>query len=372
MQQLDEFTHFVYGAILDAEKWKVALGKLAQMAEAPRAALVDSDLAASVTYRQVYHGMGEAENQVYLTEYAAIDPRLPMVLGHNKLTWLSDYDAFDEAFRSKERIYSEFLVPGGVGESIVATFAREGSRIGTALLARNFTQPKVPPAIRQDLDLAMPHLDRAVKLARKFESLTSEMILSHTVLDALAEPLACLLANGAVHRANAAFDSTLRTGRIVSINKGVLNVRDKALQSRLYAAIRECCRIAEGGVAASPSQQLTLRIDITNGPPAFITVAPLAAAHFRSWAGRRCALLRIDQSGCTPDPAEVAAALTLSLAEARLVCTLCGGGTLADAARKLDISINTAKTQLASVFSKTNTSRQSELIGLVSTLPRQA
>lgn len=369
MQQLDEFTHDIYSAILDAGKWQVALGKLANMAEAPRAALLDSDLAASVTYRQVYYGMGEAENQVYLTEYAAIDPRMPVGLGHNKLTWISDYDTFDEAFRRKERIYTEFLVPRGVGESIYGMFSREGARIGSALLARSTNQPKAPQAIREALDLAMPHLDRAVKISRRFEALSSEIVLGNNLLDALGEPLACVLANGKLHRTNKAFDDLLRHSHLMSDKGHGLKLRDAFLQTRFLDAIQECCRIAEGGPSRSPGLQLTIRIDHPKEAPAFITVAPLAAAHFRSWAGRPCALVRVDQPSAPPAPAKIEEALGLSAAEARLVAALCAGGTLADAAHRLGISPNTAKTQLASAFSKTGTSRQGELIALVAALP---
>ena len=63
-------------------------------------------------------------------------------------------------------------------------------------------------------------------------------------------------------------------------------------------------------------------------------------------------------------------ALDLSRAEARLVSELCSGGTLASAAKRIGISLNTAKTELASVFSKTGTSRRSDLMMLVAALPK--
>jgi DNA-binding CsgD family transcriptional regulator len=80
-------------------------------------------------------------------------------------------------------------------------------------------------------------------------------------------------------------------------------------------------------------------------------------------------LVRVDQQGGERAPRTLEEALDLSAAEARLVSALSGGGTLVEAAEKLGISPNTAKTQLASAFSKTGTTRQSELISLVSALP---
>lgn len=365
----DEFVHAIYGAVMDAGQWKVALAKLATLAEAPRAALMDSDFASSVAYREVLFGMDESDNNRYLQEFAAIDPRIPVALGHHKLSWLSDLDLFDETFRKNDRIYREFLVPGGVGESLFTTFSREGSRVGTALLARGSLQSKAPQPVRDALDNVMPHLDRAVRISRRFEAMAAEVVLSHYVLDALPEPLACVLGDGRLHRANLAFEKMLREGGLIANRANMLSVRDARLQARFLSAVGECCRIAAGNTGVNGGVQLTLRIDRPKRPPAFITIAPLAAAHLKSWAGRACALVRIDGPAGERNPQRIEEAMNLSAAEARLVSALCNGGTLVEAAEKLGISTNTAKTQLASVFSKTGTTRQSELVALISTLP---
>jgi DNA-binding CsgD family transcriptional regulator len=365
----DEFVHAIYGAVMDAGQWKVALAKLAMLAEAPRAALMDSDFAASVAYREVLYGMDESDNHRYLRDFAAIDPRIPVALGHHKLSWLSDHDLFDETFRSTDRIYREFLVPGGVGESLFTTFSREGSRVGTALLARSAMQSKAPQPVRDALDGVMPHLDRAVRISRRFEAMATEVVMNHYVLDAMPEPLACVLADGRLHRANLAFEKMLREGGLITNRGDMLSLRDPRQQARFLCAIGDSCRIATGDTGIPGGVQLTLRIDRPNKPPAFVTIAPLAAAHLKSWAGRACALVRIDQPARERNPQRIEEAMNLSAAEARLVSALCNGGTLVEAAEKLGISTNTAKTQLASVFSKTGTTRQSELVALISTLP---
>jgi DNA-binding CsgD family transcriptional regulator len=59
----------------------------------------------------------------------------------------------------------------------------------------------------------------------------------------------------------------------------------------------------------------------------------------------------------------------LTPAEARLACALLAGGTLKDAATRIGISPNTAKTQLQVVFQKTRTGRQQELVSLLRSIP---
>jgi DNA-binding CsgD family transcriptional regulator len=55
----------------------------------------------------------------------------------------------------------------------------------------------------------------------------------------------------------------------------------------------------------------------------------------------------------------------LTPAEAKLAAKILEGNSLSECAELLDISPHTARAQLRSVFMKTNTSRQSELLSLI-------
>ena len=369
-QTSDDFVHALYDAVLDKEKWKVAIARLAAMADAPHAGMFDSDFAAGTIHREALFGIEEAENRRYMMEFASIDPRVPVALGNNKLAWLSDYEYFSEEFRSKDRFYREYIYAKGGGETLLATFAREGTRLGTAVLIRGASQQKIAEAVRRRLDAVTPHMDRAARLSRRFAAIASEAILGHAVLDALNEPLACVITGGRMHRANLAFECTLREGRVFSQTQDVLTLRDPVLHEQWVRAVRECCRIAEGGTSDDIDANFTIRVDQPRGPPTFLTIAPLVAVNLRSWAGRSCALVRLDEPVRNINTDQLVDALGLSAAEARLVTELCRGGTLVSAARELGISVNTAKSQMAPVFAKTGARRQSELLTLVAALPR--
>ncbi len=368
-QAVDDFVHTIYGAVLDAELWPAALSRIATLVDAPRASMMDSDFAAGVVYRELLYGIDRDENRVYLQQFAAIDPRIPVLLGSNKLAWLSDHDYFDDAFRTKDRFYREYLQPRGVGETLCLTCAREGSRMGMCTLIRDHVQGRFSAAHRQILEFATLHIDRAIKLSRRFVAIASEAILGNAVLDALHQPLAWVFSDGRLYRANRAFDDALRSGHVFTNKQGVLRIADPLIHAQYLRAVRECCLIADDGTGRDPNAKFILRVDQRNRMPAFVTIAPLAGVQLKSWPSRSCALVRIDEPGREIAPEKLMEALGVSRAEARLIGALCSGGTLASAAEKIGISLNTAKSQLASVFSKTGTSRQSELMALVAALP---
>jgi hypothetical protein len=136
-QACDEFAHALYGAVLDAGQWKVAIARMAALADAPHAGLHDIDFAGGMVHREVIFGIEESYNRRYMQEFASIDPRVPVALGSNKLEWLSDYDYFTEEFRNNDRFYREYIYANGGGETLFASFAKEGSRLATAFLVRD-------------------------------------------------------------------------------------------------------------------------------------------------------------------------------------------------------------------------------------------
>lgn len=82
-------------------------------------------------------------------------------------------------------------------------------------------------------------------------------------------------------------------------------------------------------------------------------------------AGRLVQATRRPRGPAVPPAGAIAEAFGLTPAESRLVAALVRGGTLVEAAKRNGITINTAKTQLASVFLETGHQRQADLIAAV-------
>jgi len=81
-------------------------------------------------------------------------------------------------------------------------------------------------------------------------------------------------------------------------------------------------------------------------PVALLTIAPSTSVNFA-------------------DPIFIGSMFDLTPAEAKITIALLEGGDLRSIAAAQRVSIETVRTQLKSVFAKTNTSRQSELIALL-------
>src|SRR5437764_388025 len=84
-----------------------------------------------------------------------------------------------------------------------------------------------------------------------------------------------------------------------------------------------------------------------------------------SRTNRRRSLILKSLSKPGPPPAILAKTFRLTPAEAKLACVIARGASPEIAAGELKISRETARNQLKSVFAKTDTHRQSELVALI-------
>ena len=95
-------------------------------------------------------------------------------------------------------------------------------------------------------------------------------------------------------------------------------------------------------------------------------IATVAGLHPETRAVAALFLTDPDQELCLPAPT-IARLFGLTLAESRLTALLADGNSLEQAAEALGISRHTARNQLKSIFQKTETHRQGELVRLVLT-----
>jgi DNA-binding CsgD family transcriptional regulator len=104
-------------------------------------------------------------------------------------------------------------------------------------------------------------------------------------------------------------------------------------------------------------------------PPVVIRALPVSAAARSPFLGAR-ALLTLTELAPQPaaQPFDLTQVFGLTPAEARLAALIATGASPAEAAERLAISRETARTQLKAILSKTDTHRQSALVALLARL----
>lgn len=276
---------------------------------------------------------------------------------------VSDLDALTPEEIGRKPYYQEFLAPHGLrwfaGVKVAA-----GDDLWCLSIQRSIHQGPFSPSETQLLAGLSTQLGSAAALARMLGFARAEGAMD--AFSASGTPAVMLDRNAAVILVNEPADRMfgrdlwLRGGHLASVDR---NATD-ALKRALHALLR------------NPT------------PPAMMAPIPLPRLHGRSLLAYPLRLPRINSNAFAscqvvivfvdpdthPQPPEVAlrACFGLTCAEARLARRVSSGEELKTAADHLEITYETARSQLKAVFAKTETHRQAELVALLTRLASTA
>jgi DNA-binding CsgD family transcriptional regulator len=179
-------------------------------------------------------------------------------------------------------------------------------------------------------------------------------------LNTMRLPAIALDQHGFVAEANAAAEAVFDND--VKIKDRRLFVRDPAARGLLKDAIDQL----KTSPRLNPSATDPIIVKRRDKMPVIVRIWPFEEP-LHPPAQEVCALLTLNALGPRPGPSAAILAKTFRLtpSEAKLACIIARGVPPDIAARELNISRETARNQLKSVFAKTDTHRQSELVALL-------
>jgi DNA-binding CsgD family transcriptional regulator/PAS domain-containing protein len=360
----------IHDAALDTSYWPQVLSNLASVFQAQESVLriLDSDSKEIIGSYQ--HNSDAYWHKDYMDYYIKIDPWVAIAHKSKNTIIACSHHLIPDRDLRKSEFYNSFLEPidlhygaGGVIDvnptfKTFFTFQREFSR-------GEFT--------KEHLELVKklsPHLNKSVLINFK----TSQLELENNKLrDALSQiNCAIVLVN---RHGNALFVNRLaetlsQQHRGVSISSGgirlSLTLENERLRDIIYkASVRrtnDTVPVAGGMKYRYPGNKNGLSI----------LVSPLNPDNVEfDFETTRCALVFLSENH--PKPGLNAGILSqiynLTEAETKIAKELCQGLTLSEISEKLRISNNTIKTHLKSLFHKTDTRRQVELVNLINTGP---
>ena len=220
---------------------------------------------------------------------------------------------------------------------------------------------KLGPAGAREEDLMRrlgPHVTRALHMQRMLGGERSRRLLMEEVFERLPQPIALLAADGKVLRMSLALRELLRVRKGLFYSQSKLRARQLQDDGLLEKAIAQATRLVS---PVCSSSTLVVR-DALPGPGLIVTVYPLPQRSDVLVHERRALVVVRDSSGVAESVgSRLVQAYALTRAEARLAEALIGGASLQQAANLLQVTVNTCKTQLQSIYRKTDCRNRAEL-----------
>lgn len=321
---------------------------------------------ADYTTSSIAYGVEPSFGESFVSHYSALNPFTGELLASmptGKVMFASDL--VPEAELVKTEFYNGWMRPQNASPHHcgVAFGDSCGNRSILTVSPRCHRFSERREEYAKCIALLVPHLARASEissLAHAASAVTTDRP------DAFDAPSVIVRDEGRIHAANHAAESLLREGDpLWRTAAGYLRARRSGQDAALRAAVKLALRPQQ----ASPSGPI--RIESERSGTAYLCwVIPSTALanerHVLFPVGRYARVVVQVVSCAEPIRSEtLRAAFDITAAEARLLSALIAGQTVDEYAAWRGVSRHTVKNQLSSLFEKTNTKRQAELVSLV-------
>lgn len=283
---------------------------------------------------------------------------MPELIPVLRRTYLSDKEHF------KTRLYLEAAKPWGLhseGVSILNKLPEGGL---ACWFVRHPNQPEIDYDLLCRIAVLNKHLAHAMGLQDRVDRLSEAVIHSDEALDLVDFGLALygkdeapIYLNKLARRICAAEDG-------IRLSKNSISIQDRDARIKLDVLLT---KIKNRKTPLNTRAGGVVRVLRPSGKQAYsMMVIPLSTYKKSGMENITIAVLIFDPSLNKNSAIKLfTSSYGLTQAESRLALELAKGISMDDFATKRQISITTARTQLRSIFAKTETSRQPELISLL-------
>jgi DNA-binding CsgD family transcriptional regulator len=261
----------------------------------------------------------------------------------------------------RTEFYNDYTRPINIKHGMFGVVANQGGAFNSVSV---FRDPEAGPFLDEQLQLLsllVPHIQRAFGIHFRLAALRGRSAGVERALDKLHFGIVFVNSAQSVLIMNERAQQCIRLADGLRLRGNKLSLTAPSESSRFESVLAAATKTGSaGGFSAGGTMLATRR----RGRPLCITVAPLRSSGLATDAA--AVVFIADPDGNIELPADLLRrSYKLTQAESRLTLLLVEGHSVKDAASVLQVSLNTAKTQLKSIFVKTQVRRQAELVKLL-------
>lgn len=363
-ESLDYVISMLYEAVLSPDKWQEIVGLCGQYAGGIDAHMTTIDK----TQNRVLFAVAAGEafplqfNVDYEQHYVKIDPHVTLLRNSKVHEWNFCQRTLSPSVVKGSEFYQDFLLPRGLGYALLAVVDEDESSMTSFVAMRSndmrpFDSDNQKDALRFSL-----HLQRAIRMQQKMTGLQKQVDLGAMTIDALAMAILIVENSGRILHLNQIAEQLLNSPTSgLKIRFGCITCTEQNQKHKLSTLILDATRVPVVGGA----------MELGLAEPRHLYVIPLSASSpfIRDWQ-RPLALVVVTDNRNNLSALTLTGRLyNLTQAELRVASALLAGNSPEEYAVEFGVKLNTVRTQLKSLFSKTGTRRQSELVAVLGRTP---
>ncbi|UTW12907.1 helix-turn-helix transcriptional regulator [Marinobacterium rhizophilum] len=361
-KQLLDLAEEIYDVALDPSHWVEALTSISVTFSSNIAAVVTQENDSGLCTWARSLGLGEGDQISYATYYGTISPTFLQLHNGGFGDILTDEMHLNRRTYVNSEIYQDYYKPLSIERQTTVVMERT-AKDQTYLCLRRPESNSYTDVEIQDICRVAAHVYRAIKLQRRTHFEEQLKVALNAALDHVKSGLVLLDTGGAMIKAN------LEAERIIAGHDGVY-VRGSRLYIERNGCLVDVSTLVEvNGVVGALSPEPDDCVIAIRRPlmrPYIVFVYPLGRSNGdgNERGGTAVFITDTDRRHYL-DAQTIQELFGLTPAEARLTAALAEGKSLQEYSDEASIASSTARSTLKSVFKKTQTSRQAELVRLV-------
>ncbi|MGJ8669210.1 MAG: helix-turn-helix transcriptional regulator [Oceanococcus sp.] len=362
--EMDRLLAAIYDGVNESPPWRDALELMRETLDAAHVTLMLRPPSQESSGVMINTGdVDDTATESYEQRFFALDPFVGLPPG----SVISADELMGKDQWHKSAMYQEYLKPLDIGHLLGADITTKDGiecrlRVTRAQTSENFNDRD-----KMICRVLLPHLERAIRIHARMDTLECERQLYSGAVNRLLLGMVHFSHEGTIIHLNdeaqrilAERDGVSRSGKGIAASSRSEN---SELQNLITDAISNSTAEAGPGLAEAmsvtrPSGRAQIGIVIRAIPYAQYSESkqrPAAAVYLRD----------PDSSPAQPSQEVVRRVFGLTRMEANLAILLAEGNTLDEAAEKLNVRRNTARTHLRSIFGKTGVTRQTMLVRML-------
>jgi len=367
---LSDLLGTLYDAAATPDLWDVFLRGFVQLAHANSAALLVHDFRDSQHNITRQFGLNPDDVRIYYNESSELEdvwaasarPR-----SHAGWTHVSE-SLSPSGLLVRTPFYNECLKKLHIFHAMFGVVEQKEHVTAIVSLYRKKNGTAFDFSELELLNFFMPHLQRAFQLHFRLADLQSQNSSLQAAVDMFTTGMIFFDSAGKIIGMNRSANFLLAQRGGLQSSGGRLRAEDSLQSGQLEAAIRSATATSAGkGLHPGGAVHIKGR----SLKSLHVTVIPVRSIDFGMSKGAAAVAFVVDPAQQMRPRTEILHELfRLTPAECRVALLLSDGKSLSEIAQILGVSRNTLKTQVASVYSKTGTSRQSQLVRLLTHFPQ--
>jgi DNA-binding CsgD family transcriptional regulator len=297
-------------------------------------------------------------------------PHTAVVLQHK---WYQCHHHIDHAFVEQSKLYQQVLLPFDLRYVAVKALVLDEQLCIAFIIHTSEKQQPLQNEKIEFLNRLLPHLERVLKTQRQLYKFSTDSIVGYSLINKLHQPIVLLNLSGGVVHYNTAVSTLLEKTNLIQLQNNQIYL-DQPYQQQLKDNLREIeALFRQQTFDDELLQDGGIKIQSESGETLYIFASLLATEQeLKAFGIRPLVMLTLfhPEHSISVDIQLLSSVFKFTPAECKVALSLLDGFSTKEIAQKNKVRADTVKKQIQSIYRKTSTHKQSELVKILLNFPK--